>query len=93
MPISSGSGILFLFLSEFIDYKILLELISKSLENFTPSVCIDIESRFDELSTKFTEDEIQDELNNLPSGKIEKVIAKNGYKYVTINGKTYKRKM
>ena len=53
-------GFLFLFLSEYIDYRLILELISSSLTDFTPSVCVNIESRFDELSSVFTPEQIND---------------------------------
>lgn len=56
---------LFLFLARYIDYKLILQIISDSLTNFTPTICVDIESRFDELSSVFTEEQLEDQANDL----------------------------
>lgn len=56
---------LFIFLARYVDYKLILQFISQSLTNFTPTVCVDIESRFDELSSNFTQEQLEDQANDL----------------------------
>jgi hypothetical protein len=58
-------GYLFLFLGQFIDYKLCLEIISNSLLNFIPSVCVDINSKFNDNSSSFSEEEMNDQVSDL----------------------------
>ena len=56
---------LFVLLSNYIDYRLILEVISRNLKNFSPSVCIDINSKFDDFSTEFSKESLEDQANDL----------------------------
>jgi len=58
-------GFLFIFLGRYINYRILMEQIANSLNNYTPSVCIDVDSKFEDYSFKFGEDQTNAEAAEL----------------------------
>jgi hypothetical protein len=67
LVISDDQGIqlLFSFLSQYINYRLCYEQLSKSIANFTPTVCFNPNSKFDEYNKIFNEDAIEQEKNNL----------------------------
>lgn len=60
-----GVALLFSLLSNYIDYRICYEEISNSILNFTPTVCFDVNSRYDDNIKYFDEDSINNQINDL----------------------------
>lgn len=63
---------LFIFLSQYINYRILMEQIAESLVNYVPNLCVNIDSSFEDYSLQFGEDqanaksiELENELNDV----------------------------
>jgi len=77
---------LFVLLSQFIDYTIVMETISKSLNNFIPSVCVDINSNFDEYSSKYPVDAIDGQTRELESSLNDACVLKKPLKIDILSG-------
>lgn len=65
--ISDQQSVLLLFslLSQYINYRLCYEELAKSLVNFTPTVCFDPNSKYDENIKYFSDENIQDEISEL----------------------------
>ena len=56
---------LFLFLGRYINYRLLMQQIAESLKSYTPSICVDVDSKFEDYSFKFGEDQTNAEAAEL----------------------------
>jgi len=56
---------LFVFLADYIDYIICLEIIGAEARGFTPTVCFDVNSNFDNLVNKFGEEAVTTQVTEL----------------------------
>ena len=56
---------LFIFLAQYIDYRILMEQIANSTKNYTPNICIDVNSKFEDYSFEFGSNQVNAEASEL----------------------------
>jgi hypothetical protein len=77
---------LFVLISQFVDYTIVMELISKSLKDFVPSVCIDVNSRFEEFSSKYPVEIIDAQANELENSLADACSLKSPLKIDILSG-------
>jgi len=71
---------LFVFLADYIDYIICLEIIGSEVRNFTPTVCFDVNSNFDNLVNKFGEEAVTTQITELSNQLNDLCVLKNPLK-------------